>query len=106
MRLAEIIEYSLTRGAELEAPVLTRRFRLFLLSRQWPENVVNYLSIKQEDGRYTVSFPNWLEKQVDLKENGDQNNPPAGDIRDFLTNYIGIDDASQGFMTAMAETGI
>ena len=106
LRLADLIQDALERGAEYEAVAVTRRFRLFCLSKNWPENVVNHLSLRQEDGKYTVSYPDWIRKKVEFLEYGDQDTPGTNVIWDFLTNYVGTEDYQNGFIQAMSESGV
>lgn len=106
MRLTELLTNSLSEGARFDSFVTTNRLKTFCRMNGWPENVVSQLSIRQEAGEYTVSYPQPLSAQVNFLEYGDQDTPPSAVLRNFLTNYIDTDAFATGVSRSLKGMGV
>ena len=106
MRLTELINSSLAEGAHFDSFVTTTRLRTFCRMNGWPEEVSSQMSIRQEDGEYTISYPPHLSAKVNFLEYGDQDNPPSAVLRNFLTNYIDTDAFATGISRSLRGMGV
>jgi len=106
VRLTELINSSLAEGAHFDSFVTTTRLRTFCRMNGWPEEVSSQMSIRQEDGEYTISYPPHLSAKVNFLEYGDQDNPPSAVLRNFLTNYIDTDAFATGISRSLRGMGV
>jgi hypothetical protein len=106
VKLSDLITHSLSEGAHFDSFVTTNRLRTFCRMNGWPEDVANQMSIRQENGEYTISFPDYLSAQVNFLEYGDQDTPPSAVLRNFLTNYIDTDAFATGISRSLKKMGV
>jgi hypothetical protein len=64
------------------------------------------MSIRQEDGEYTIYYPPQLSAKVSFLEYGDQDTPPSAVLRSFLTNYIETDAFATGISRSLKGMGV
>jgi hypothetical protein len=64
------------------------------------------MSIRQEDGQYTIYYPPSLAAKVNFLEYGDQDTPPSAVLRNFLTNYIDTDAFATGISRSLKNMGV
>ena len=64
------------------------------------------MSIRQEDGQYTIYYPPRLAAKVNFLEYGDQDTPPSAVLRNFLTNYIESDAFATGISRSLKNMGV
>ena len=72
----------------------------------WPEEVASQMSVTQEGGEYTISYPPHLAAKVNFLEYGDQDTPPSSVLRNFLTNYIDGDAFARGMSQSLKGQGV
>ncbi len=106
MRLTELLTNSLSEGAEFDSFITTQRLRTFCRINGWPAEVYSQMSIRQENGEYTIYYPPHLSAQVNFLEYGDQDNPPTAVLRNFLTNYIDTDAFATGISRSLRSMGV
>jgi hypothetical protein len=106
VKLTELINHSFAEGAHFDSFVTTNRLRTFCRINGWPEEVASQMFIRQEDGEYTISFPENLSAQVNFLEYGDQDTPPSAVLRNFLTNYIDTDAFATGISRSLKGMGV
>ena len=101
-----LLAQSLYEGAEFDSTVLTSRLRTFCRINGWPEDVWTQMSIRQENGQYTIYYPPQLSSKVSYLEYGDQDTPPSAVLRNFLTNYIESDAFATGISRSLKRMGV
>lgn len=88
MRLQDLLEESVKREAVNNSQHLTAKLREICAAAKWPANVVDVMSIREEDDGYHIFYPNFVKNKVHVLEYGDQDTPPSGIIRGFLRDYL------------------
>lgn len=106
MRLSEILDKALVEGASYDSSQVTHKLRLFLVERGWPVTVANAVSIRNDNGTYTVYYPEKWSRQVNDIEYGTESTPPNPAIRAFLTGGIGTKSFADGISYSLKSSGV
>ena len=100
MRLAEILKNSIDEGARFDTFKTTIALQKYCSDAGWPTEVVNNLSIINNNNEHVIYYPPYLTSKVNDLEYGTISNPPSYVLRKFLNN---VDDSAyaQGILEAM-----
>jgi len=106
MEIADLLELAFSSGAKYDSEKLSEKLQTYAFTRGWPTEVAQSLSIINEEGTYTVSYPNEMKDKILDLEYGTLFTPPHAVIRDFLRDQIGEEDFNEGISRGFQELGV